>query len=335
MNCIIDKRFQTTNNINLLVKLKFGSHLYGTQTETSDTDYKGVFLPTLEDCILGNIKNSLNLSTGGKEKNGAKDIDEEYYSLQHFLLKLGKSGETVFLDMLHANETQLDICTELWRALRESRAMFYTKNMKSYLGYCVKQAIKYGTRGTRISIAIEVLKILNSYPENERLSVALNTLLSLPTLYTEISNPTPLGCPVTMLVILGKKFQDTCPIREIKKSLELYLREYGDRAKLAAENKGIDWKAISHAFRSGLQLKEIYETGDLKYPLKDKDFILNIKRGAYHYINDNIPEKLEALVDEIKGLAASSKYPEHIDSKVLNNFILKAYNLDGYSNKYT
>jgi predicted nucleotidyltransferase len=28
--------------------MKFGSHLYGLNTPTSDVDYKGIFMPTLE-----------------------------------------------------------------------------------------------------------------------------------------------------------------------------------------------------------------------------------------------------------------------------------------------
>ena len=39
----------------VLVKMFFGSHLYGTTNENSDTDLKGVFLPNKRDILLGRI----------------------------------------------------------------------------------------------------------------------------------------------------------------------------------------------------------------------------------------------------------------------------------------
>ena len=44
------------NIMNLIVKSIFGSHLYGTNTENSDTDYKGIYLPSKNDCYLNNVK---------------------------------------------------------------------------------------------------------------------------------------------------------------------------------------------------------------------------------------------------------------------------------------
>ena len=41
--------------MNLIVKMVFGSHLYGTNTPQSDKDFKGVFMPTNEQIYLGKI----------------------------------------------------------------------------------------------------------------------------------------------------------------------------------------------------------------------------------------------------------------------------------------
>jgi predicted nucleotidyltransferase len=40
---------------NLICETVFGSHLYGTSTEQSDRDYKGIFLPSAQDILLGRI----------------------------------------------------------------------------------------------------------------------------------------------------------------------------------------------------------------------------------------------------------------------------------------
>jgi predicted nucleotidyltransferase len=36
----------------ILCKLKYGSHLYGCNTPTSDIDFKGIYLPSLNDYLL-------------------------------------------------------------------------------------------------------------------------------------------------------------------------------------------------------------------------------------------------------------------------------------------
>jgi len=43
------------NEQGLIVKMAFGSHLYGTSTPESVLDYKGVFLPSKEQVLLGQI----------------------------------------------------------------------------------------------------------------------------------------------------------------------------------------------------------------------------------------------------------------------------------------
>jgi predicted nucleotidyltransferase len=49
--------------MDILVDMVFGSHLYGTNSETSDRDYKGVFMPTREQILLQRIPHSINEST--------------------------------------------------------------------------------------------------------------------------------------------------------------------------------------------------------------------------------------------------------------------------------
>ncbi|MGZ7230903.1 hypothetical protein ACXWOM_10615, partial [Streptococcus pyogenes] len=75
-------------------------------------------------------------------------------------------------------------------------------------------------------------------------------------------------------------FQTTITVAEMKYSLTKLWNEYGERARKAEANEGVDWKALSHALRGGLQLQEIYTTGDLVYPLKDAEFIKKVKAGT-------------------------------------------------------
>jgi hypothetical protein len=57
--------------------------------------------------------------------------------------------------------------------------------------------------------------------------------------------------------VCGKTFQESATIGYVIPIVEKFYNDYGRRAKLAAENKNIDWKAVSHALRAAYQTKEI------------------------------------------------------------------------------
>ena len=69
----------------LLYLCEFGSHLYGTDTPDSDIDYKGVFLPSKKEMLLGNKCKSLHYSSGkNDDRNTKEDVDVDLWSLQYF-----------------------------------------------------------------------------------------------------------------------------------------------------------------------------------------------------------------------------------------------------------
>lgn len=120
--------------MNTIVKMIFGSHLYGLNTESSDKDYKGIFLPSKEEILLGKIPKTIDLSTNKtNQKNSKEDIDVEYYSL-HYFIKLACMGETAALDMLHAPENMLVETSDIWKEIIKNREKFYTKNLKAFVG---------------------------------------------------------------------------------------------------------------------------------------------------------------------------------------------------------
>ncbi len=153
-------------NMNKIVVLKFGSHLYGTNTKDSDRDIKGIFMPTKEQIFLGKIPKTLPDEPKRKkaqgEKNTADDVDTEIYSL-HYFIKLACEGQTVALDMLHAPRNMLLKTSEIWEDIVANREKFYTKNLKAFVGYARKQAAKYGIRSGRLSNLRKVISVLEKF----------------------------------------------------------------------------------------------------------------------------------------------------------------------------
>lgn len=305
----------------LIIKSIFGSHLYGTNTENSDTDYKGIYLPSKKDCYLNNVKNTIQTKTNNDGKNSKDDIDEEIFSLQYFM-KLAINGEMIVLDLLHTPDNLIIQSSDIWKELRNNRSKFYSKNMAGYLGYIRKQTLQYGIKGERLLVIEELLKFLNTHnQENKLLSVWNDLPINQYCKY--VDNPKEKRW--RHYECCGKMLQENMTIRYSRDIIEKLYNSYGERAQKAKLNEGVDWKAVSHAFRAGLQLKEILITNDLIYPLKDAKFITDIKTGKYHYLNDCIGEKLEQLLFDIEELVKNSSLPNEVDKQWLDDFILNVY----------
>ena len=332
-----------------VMKGYFGSHLYGTSTPESDVDFKEIFVPHPRDILLGTAMNHTNLNTNNTAtKNTKDDVDHELYSLKYFF-KLAAEGETVALDMIH---TPADLVVksdlpDVWKFIQDNRSRFYTTNMKAYLGYVRKQASKYGVKGSRLAALRGVLAIVNQIPEQWVDYQEDGSTKQRRTKVEDIKHRLPENefCewvfhnhektgPQTFYTVLGRKYQTTLSLIELKQSLNKLDAEYGERARKAEANEGIDWKALSHAYRAGYQLKEIYQTGDLVYPLKNASIIKAIKAGDMPF--KVVQDLLENTVDEVEVLAiqaAKNGMPAKVDMKFWDKFVEEVY-LDNHNSYY-
>lgn len=305
--------------MNTVMKCVFGSHLYGVNTPASDTDIKGVFIPSREDLVLQRAPRTLKESTSTQHrKNTADDVDHEMFALHYFMELLAK-GETVAIDMIHCPDDKLITSSPAWEWIREHRQQFYTTKMHAYLGYVKRQASKYGVKGTRmyeLGEVIKQLKMLNG--EGVRLRDVVHQIRPSDLVY--VQNP--------FLVVLEKKYALLGTVDYCLKQLQSIFDKFGERARLASENQGVDWKAMSHAIRAGLQLKEIYSTGDLQYPLKDRELILQVKLGKMDLRTEVEPLLIDLIadVDTLATSAAANGMRSEVDRKMIDTFVFCQYN---------
>jgi len=308
-----------------VVKMVFGSHLYGLNNADSDTDFKSIILPTKRDILLGRTKFSISESTGDDDsKNDKDDVDMESYSFHKFI-EMACKGDTSSIDMLHAPKSAILETSDTWEWLVKNRSMFYTKNMKSYIGYVKKQAAKYGIKGSKIEIleGILVHAGLGNFSSGTRLGDILDRLPINDHAKIEVDDTNSSGSQ-RFYVICGRKFQDTIRVEQFLTNLRKIYDSYGARAKAAKENKGIDWKAVSHALRAGYQARHIYTNGGFSYPLPETGFLLDVKEGRLDYINDVQPA-LDSLVDEVFELSNKSNYPDNITIGTFENHLARVH----------
>ena len=305
--------------MDLIVKMIFGAHLYGTATEASDADYKGVFMPSRQAVLLGRIPKCRSFTTGdGASRNTADDVDEDVYSL-HYFIKLACEGQTVAMDMLHAPESLLIEQTPVWREIVAQRHRFYTKNLKAFIAYARRQASKYGIKGSRLAAVSKVLDVLKSQNPAWRLHQIWDRLPRVEHCFEMGKDPNG----KRQYQVCGKTFQETTAVGYVIPILEKFYDAYGHRAKLAAENKNIDWKAVSHALRAAFQTREILVHNTIRYPLENAPFLLAVKQGQLDYTGVVAPA-LEKLMDEVEQLLEASSLPEHVDRDYWDAFICRA-----------
>jgi hypothetical protein len=328
-----EKRLEFQNNIDcVIVRMKFGSHLYGTNTENSDTDYKGIFMPKWKDIILGKAKLTLSFGTKNIQeiKNSKDDVDEEYFSLKKFV-EIACIGDTNALDMLHAPTSNLLTNSWIWTELVKNRKKFYTKNLKAFVEYSRKQAAKYGVKGSRLSVVKKILSILEEQGEKAGWKTKIREIWKdLPKDIEHVSILKDQSLPhIKLYQVCGRSYQETVSIEYLHNGLTKHYEEYGHRAILAEKNEGIDWKAVSHALRASYQLEELYEYETMTLPLPKADFLKEVKQGKHDY--SSISKLLDEKISKVEELANKSKFSQEPDKKWWENWlyeiILEHFNL--------
>lgn len=307
-----------------LVKCVFGSHLYGLSTPSSDHDYKIVYMPSLSDILLHGPDSGSTQTTGSEfSKNTSDDVDIESFSFGRFM-RLAAAGEMIALDMLHARPKDWIESSTTWVLLHEARSKFYTKNMKAYLGYVRKQTAKYGIKGSRLNAMQSALDFMAAFDDKTRLDTFIeDPNLPLDADYLKRGYVMNGDRKFQTWEICAKQFMETVTVREIRQSVQKTMGIYGARAKAAQASEGVDWKAISHAFRAGYQLRDLYVTGDYKYPLAESSFLLDVKLGKLEY--PTLAESLESLMAEVNELSEKSSYPTVVDKEWMEEFMMDVY----------
>jgi len=312
----------------LIVQIKFGSHLYGTDTLNSDLDIKGVYIPEARNILLQCVKPvvSFSRSKAHGEKNTSEDVDYELYSPKKFLDLLAE-GQTVALDMLFAPESaMISPPQEEWLKIKALAPKLFTKQVVSFVRYCKQQANKYGIKGSRVAAARTALEFLNQaenkYGSTAKLTVVADELKSLAhnNEFLAVGEDTGTnGNPVQYFEICGKKALLNASTKSARAIAQRLMDEYGQRALAAERNEGIDWKALLHAVRVGREAIEFLTTGHITFPRPEAPHLLDIKQGRLPF--QQVSEEIEELLVKVEEATAVSSLPNSFDPAVIDDFV--------------
>ena len=141
--------FEEKHNTKVVYVTKYGSKLYGTDNPNSDTDYKGIFIPSKNDVLLKRDLEHYNFnSNADNSKNTKDDIDLQLFSVYKFfnLLKKGETGAMDILFSMFREDTQVYNDEAFTSVIMENYKKFYNRNLHSFIGYCVGQSKLYNVR---------------------------------------------------------------------------------------------------------------------------------------------------------------------------------------------
>jgi len=304
-----------------VVKMIFGSHLYGTNTPESDMDYKGIALPSWEQIALGRIPKHIEYSSTGNQtsRNTANDTDVEIFSLQEFI-KLALGGQTVAFDMLHAPQVCILENSNIWEFIQDNKHEFYSRRIGAFLEYAQTQAAKYGIKGSRLNDAKAVLEWLLDQGERKRLRDCDLTTFPQGEHIEFVPADPRFPNSADGYRICGKMVQTTVKVSYAYEVVNHFYQNYGDRARQAALGQGVDWKAVSHAVRAGFQIVELLKHNTITFPRPEAEYLIKVKTGQLSYAE--VSENLESLIERVKLLQQNSTLPEQPNRDFWETFLM-------------
>lgn len=287
---------------NTILKFLAGSYAYGTNTENSDKDYIGVFIPD-EEYVLGNKKcEQVQIRTNpsdSKKQNTKDDTDTVLYSLPKFLHLLTENNPTI-LETLYYPQRNILFCNDLGKRILDNRKLFPSTRVKhTYLGYSFSQKKALTHKKERW---VELGKALNKLDTWEKEGkTTLPEILLIPSALREDKK--------------WGEYQDGQEISKVRGLLQHQVESYGHRLKDIKEF-GFSCKFASHFLRLLDQGLQFLIEGELTFPLPNNNLIRDVKLGKLKLDEIlKIGEEKENLVEQAY---VRSKLPHNPDREQID-----------------
>lgn len=339
---------QIKSNGWLIFEAVTGSRAYGLNTAKSDTDIRGVFI------LPKDIFYSLDYTP--QVSNETNDI--VYYELRRFIELLSKNNPNIIellnipedcvvykhpiMDRVKPGMFLSKLCeqtfanyayTQVKKAwgLEKKIVNPVDKERKSVLDFC------YVYIGKEAIPLLQFLEEKGMKPEDMGLATiphmcdCYNLFHSTQHLYNGVmrksesndvcTSSIPKGeTPIGLLYFNKDGYSVYC--KKYKEYWEWVAKRNEERYNTTmAHGKNYDSKNMMHVFRLLLMAKEIAIEGKVNVWRKDREFLLDIKKGNYEY--EDLLEKAEVLKSELPGLYAKSNLPAEPDINEVNNLLVK------------
>jgi predicted nucleotidyltransferase len=302
---------------NKILEIITGSFLYGTNTETSDKDYYGIFMPSIEYVLGFRRCEEVDFSIMEKDESGKNTknaLDRKFYEFRKFI-KLAMECNPNIIEILFVNKENTIFINEIGKELVDMRHMFPYKGLKAkFLGYAFSQKHKMVIKKDHYFDLINARDYINKFDDDMYLmQLAVTSHPNfIKSTYDDKQN-------IKFVVIGDLNITPSKTIKSTKLILDNRINAVGNREELLLKY-GFDTKFASHLIRLMLEGIELLQTGGLVFPLKERQMILDIKNGKWEIAKIlNFSNELEK---EIESLAINSKLPDKPNIDKLEEFTI-------------
>ena len=316
---------------NIIILGLGGSYAYGTNTETSDIDIRGVATHSPEDI----------LTRKGFEQVVNEATDTTVYSLEKIINLLSNCNPNV-IEILGLEPWQYIYVDDVGRSLIDNADMFLSKRaVHSFGGYASQQLWRIRNLSVRY--------VGQEEQQRHVLESIKNAQYSYPGKYFSFPDD-------SIRLYLDNAIQDEYekeifmdihlthyPLRDYKsmwndmKSIVKDYSKVGRRNKRAIDKDKLN-KHMMHLVRLYLMCFDILENGKIvTYREKERDLLMEIRNGKYLNSNKQPTAEFYDIVDELEGRLEywkeHTELPPNPDYKRINKF-LEEVNYDVIKRRY-
>lgn len=300
---------------NLILKVKVGSHLYGTNTPQSDLDYDGVFMPDRAMVFgLGSCR-EVELGVEDKDLSGRNTKDAVDFKAREYrdFVKLAVANNPNILNMLFANRDCVEFSDEFGdRLLGMAKEFVYDGCRHKYASYAKSQMMKMKIKPENYKDIVGAIKYLESLEEEYSHEMIASVLRERDLRGSGLVDKGP-----------GKHVEvaKVCIPRSttVKKTISLLRKkeESASYRKRLWSQFGYDTKHAGSLIQILLVGEELARTGEVGFPLAERELVKAVKTGSLGL--DEVIRIGEDRIDRLKTM--SSVLRKKLDFDKINKFV--------------
>ncbi len=329
----IDEFNETYPDRELIFLIKAGSHFFDLNSPTSDTDFRGIYMPSKKEFYEGEPKRRFferKTLEGNKTgiKNTKDDVDFYLFSYTFFLDLLAR-GDFNCMEMLHAPEDKIIINNSRMDALTQLRQSLLVNDISAFLGFIKKEYRRYGINMNHYKIQEDFANFLREFPPHTRLNEIWGKIERYGKHDNQIIFTTSLtgnNKRVPTLKVAQRLYQDTVKTSYIVDMIDTRLKRYGHRQKNMAKS-GVEFKGLYHALRLIYEANDLFDYGEFKLPFNsERHSMLKKIKGSdvtQEFVFNLIDSEIEKLFNREHELKRNGQGNRHSVEYIINKIKFK------------
>jgi uncharacterized protein len=291
---------------------KHGSHAYGLNIASSDTDYKGICIKP-KSYYLGFFEKFEQEEKMASKNDG---VDSIIYSLDKFA-RLAAGCNPNIIEVLFVDDSDIIQIDSFGQEIRDLRTHFLSKEAKfTFSGYAYSQLKRIKLHRSWLLNPIEKKPERSDYGLSDTKKISSSELGAYESLLSK-NKEVNMSDEMISLYAREKQFQNA--MMQFSQYQEWKKNRNEKRCELET-NFGYDTKHGMHLIRLMRMCKEILETGDVHVKRDDRDELLAIRFGHIKY--DDLIEEAEKLEKQCEIAFEKSSLPKKPDYEFLNSKIV-------------